>query len=119
MMADLNMSKSDVGMIASNFALAYGMSKFIGSVVSDYVSCKNLFTLSIFCTSIFTIFFGLGSNLYFLCGLWFLNGCVQGLGWPALASIIFDQYDQSTRGTVWSAATAVRAGHMWVSNTVN
>ena len=107
-MADLNLSKSDVGMIASNFALAYGSSKFIGSIVSDYVSCKTLYTVAIISTSLLTILFGMGSNLYFFCAIWFLNGGVQGFGWPSLAAIIFDQYDESTRGTVWSAATAVR-----------
>jgi sugar phosphate permease len=107
LMADLELSKSDVGVIASNFALAYGMSKFVGSVLSDYVSCRILFASSILLTSLCTMLFGFGSDLTFLCVVWFVNGCVQGLGWPALAAIIFDQYSQAARGTVWSAATAV------------
>lgn len=107
LMADLELSKSDVGVIASNFALAYGLSKFIGSVLSDYVSCRVLFTSSILLTSVLSMTFGFGWNLKFLCIVWFMSGCVQGLGWPALSTIIFDQYSQAERGTVWSAATAV------------
>jgi len=78
LMRDLGLTKTEVGLIASNFAMAYGCSKFGSSVISDHVDCKNLFTLGLFCTSLTTLIFPfVGSSVTVLSAVWFVNGLVQ------------------------------------------
>jgi sugar phosphate permease len=109
MLHDLQLTKSDLGIITSNFSLAYGASKFIWSLACDQISCKLLFLFGLIMTSVLCVAFTLGSSVEYLSAIWFLNGCMQGVGWPALASIIFENFESSQRGTAWSAATAVCA----------
>jgi MFS transporter, OPA family, sugar phosphate sensor protein UhpC len=106
-MHDLELDKSDVGMISTYFSLSYGFSKFIWSALSDRLSPKILFPFGLVMSSIFTILFTFGANKYYLSSMWFLNGCVQGSGWPALTVIIYDSFEINERGTAWSTVTAV------------
>ena len=39
--------------------------------------------------------------------LWFCHGFAQGVGWPAIASLIYDNFDVIGRGTVWSIISSV------------
>ena len=72
------LSKSEVGQIASSFAVAYGCSKFGSSVISDYINCKKLFTIGLLCTSLTSILFPcVGASVTVLSGVWFVNGLVQ------------------------------------------
>lgn len=109
LISDLQLTKADIGLITSYFSVAYGMSKFLWSVACDRFSCKILFIFGLLATSILCIAFTMGSSVEYLSVIWFLNGCVQGVGWPALASIIFNNFDSSQRGTAWSTATSVRS----------
>lgn len=74
----LGLNKSEVGIIASNFAVAYGCSKFGGSVISDHVDCKLLFVAGLLCTSLTSLLFPfVGSSVTVLSLVWFVNGLVQ------------------------------------------
>mmetsp|Transcript_15809 Transcript_15809/g.26426 ORF Transcript_15809/g.26426 Transcript_15809/m.26426 type:complete len:276 (+) Transcript_15809:42-869(+) len=106
LMRDLGLTKTEVGLIASNFAMAYGCSKFGSSVISDHVDCKNLFTLGLFCTSLTTLIFPfVGSSVTVLSAVWFVNGLVQGVGWPSVSKMIYLSYTSQQRGSAWSAAS--------------
>jgi sugar phosphate permease len=72
------LSKSEVGLIASNFALAYGCSKFGSSVISDHIDCKHLFIIGLLCTSLTSLLFPfVGNSVGVLSAVWFVNGLVQ------------------------------------------
>ena len=74
----IGLSKSEVGLIASNFAVAYGCSKFGSSVISDHINCKHMFTVGLFCTSMTSLLFPFaGSSVAVLSAVWFVNGLVQ------------------------------------------
>jgi sugar phosphate permease len=107
LLQELSLSKSDIGIISSNFSIAYGFSKFLWSIACDTFNCKHLFIFGLISTSLLCVAFTFGTTVEYLSMIWFLNGCIQGIGWPALASIIFENFDVIHRGTAWSAATSV------------
>merc|ERR1712216_303187 len=45
-------AETDIGKISSAFTAAYGLSKFMGGVASDLVSCRLLFSVAILCAGI-------------------------------------------------------------------
>ena len=74
----IDLDKVEVGLISSNFALAYGLSKFGSSIISDYVNCKNLLSIGLFCTALTSLMFPfLGSSVTVLSAVWFVNGLAQ------------------------------------------
>jgi MFS transporter, OPA family, sugar phosphate sensor protein UhpC len=78
MRATLSLSKTDVGNIATSFSVAYGISKFIGGVVSDFLPPEAMFAVGLFLTALSNVFFSLSTSTTVLCIFWFFNGAVQG-----------------------------------------
>lgn len=78
MRATLSLSKTDVGNIATSFSVAYGISKFIGGVVSDFFPPEAMFAVGLFLTALSNLFFSLTTSTTVLCIFWFFNGTVQG-----------------------------------------
>ena len=78
MRATLSLSKTDVGNIATSFSVAYGISKFIGGVVSDFLPPEAMFAMGLFLTALSNVFFSLSTSTTVLCTFWFFNGAVQG-----------------------------------------
>ena len=78
MRVSLGLSKADVGYIATSFSVAYGISKFIGGVVSDFLPPDALFAVGLFFAALSNLLFSFSTNAPLLCMLWFLNGTVQG-----------------------------------------
>ena len=78
MRATLSLSKSDVGNIATSFSVAYGISKFIGGVVSDFLPPEAMFSIGLFLTALSNLFFSFSTSTTVLCIFWFFNGTVQG-----------------------------------------
>lgn len=107
LLSDLQLTKSEIGIISSNFSIAYGFSKFFWSIICDKFSCKLLFILGLIFSSLLCIAFTFGTTVQYLSIIWFINGTIQGVGWPALASIIFENFENSMRGIAWSIATSV------------
>ena len=106
----LDFSKADIGFISAAFGVGFGSSKLIGGFLCDIYSCKKMLTLGLFTASV--------SSLAFLLirpemkasfrVVWFWHGFAQGVGWPTIASLICDNYDDLGRGTVWSLISSVR-----------
>ena len=97
----------ELGMLSSSFSIAYGLSKFFGGVLSDFVSCRALFTGGLLLAGICNALFAMpSSNFALLCFCWGMNGAVQGVGWPSLSKILLATWSKENRGLVWSLATA-------------
>ena len=79
MRTSLGLSKADVGNIATSFSVAYGISKFIGGVVSDFLPPDVLFATGLFLAALSNLLFSFSTSTSVLCVLWFLNGTVQGI----------------------------------------
>ncbi|KAL5484002.1 hypothetical protein EMCRGX_G020428 [Ephydatia muelleri] len=89
-------------MISSCFATAYGVSKFLSSVLSDHTSATFMLSLCLGFSGLCCILFPLAGGVWLLCALWFVQGITQGLGWPACAKILREWYPRSQLGMWWS-----------------
>lgn len=78
MRVTLGLSKADVGNIATSFSIAYGISKFVGGVVSDFLPPNALFAMGLFLAALSNLLFSFSTSMTALFVLWFLNGTVQG-----------------------------------------
>eukprot|EP00941_MAST-03F_sp_MAST-3F-sp1_P006536 g6536.t1 len=94
-----------IGTLNSAFTAAYGISKFGSSVLCDFLPAKQLFIAGIFATGVVNIAMTCSPSLHLITFLWFINGLVQGIGWPALSVIILNSIPASRRGLAWSICT--------------
>lgn len=95
-------SRSDVGMIASCFAVTYGFSKFLGSVVSDHASPRLVFSRGLVLSGACSLAFPLAHTVTLACVVWFLEGIMQGFGWPPCVILLKAWYPPSQIGRWWS-----------------
>eukprot|EP00638_Chattonella_subsalsa_P005159 CAMPEP_0117754592 /NCGR_PEP_ID=MMETSP0947-20121206/12916_1 /TAXON_ID=44440 /ORGANISM="Chattonella subsalsa, Strain CCMP2191" /LENGTH=418 /DNA_ID=CAMNT_0005573701 /DNA_START=391 /DNA_END=1647 /DNA_ORIENTATION=+ len=96
----------EMGSIASSFTLFYGLSKFIGGLLSDLFSNRMLFVVGLALSGFSQIVFGLSSSLPIFCFVWALNGLVQGVGWPSLSGIVMNWFPKHKRGRAFAVLTA-------------
>ena len=76
----LKFNKTDAGAVATAFSIAYGLSKFVGGILSDFCDADLLFASCLLVTSVLNVVFALfcGSSILKMMILWFLQGFFQG-----------------------------------------
>eukprot|EP00186_Timspurckia_oligopyrenoides_P003292 CAMPEP_0182448626 /NCGR_PEP_ID=MMETSP1172-20130603/28485_1 /TAXON_ID=708627 /ORGANISM="Timspurckia oligopyrenoides, Strain CCMP3278" /LENGTH=594 /DNA_ID=CAMNT_0024645563 /DNA_START=82 /DNA_END=1866 /DNA_ORIENTATION=- len=97
----LGFSLEQLGIITSIFPMAYGISKLIGGILSDFFSTRVFMALGLSVTGLINILFGLQTSLPIFCLLWALNGVFQGFGAPPCAKLLTAWYPKTERGTWW------------------
>ena len=102
---ELGFTMEDIGMLNSAFTSAYGGSKFLGNVLCDFFSSSQLFVLGLTAVGVTNIAMGLSEARGLSIAVWFANGSLQGLGWPALSEIVMKWYPPAVRGSIWSSCT--------------
>ena len=95
-------SHKDIGMISSCFAFAYGCSKFAGSVISDHASPQKIFSWGLILAGGCCLVFPLASTAMLACFVWFVEGVVQGCGWPPCVILLKAWYPPTHIGRWWS-----------------
>jgi len=91
-----------LGQLSSVYPLAYGSSRFLGGLLSDRLSPKQVFALGLAICGSLNIAFGLSSSMPLFIGFWLLNGCFQGLAAPAIVKMIANWFTPAERGFWWS-----------------
>ncbi len=102
---DLGFDKTDVGILATIFAIAYGISKFTNGVFCDRSNPRYFMAFGLILTGVSNLLFGLASSLFIFGLLWAMNGWFQGWGWPPCAKLLTYWFGKEERGTWWSACT--------------
>ncbi|MFT5483485.1 MAG: OPA family glycerol-3-phosphate transporter-like MFS transporter [Halieaceae bacterium] len=110
-------SKGELGVALSAVSIAYGLSKFLMGSVSDRSNPRYFMAAGLFCSACIMLVFGLvpwaTSSVTIMFVLLFLNGWVQGMGWPACGRTIVHWYSGNERGrvvSVWNVAHNVGGG---------
>lgn len=109
LMEDLKISKGDLGLITSLFAIIYGISKFINGILCDRSNPRYFMSIGLMLTGIFNVMFGISSTLFWFCLFWSFNAWFQGCGWPACTKQLTYWFSRSERGTWWSVCTTSHA----------
>lgn len=100
------LTKDNIGLIASSFSLAYGISKFVASIMSDHFSPRKLFVTGLLLNGVCCVLFPLSKSVTVSSSLWFVTGLVQGLGWAPCAVLLKTWYPPSQMGRWWSVLSS-------------
>lgn len=107
----LGYSKAELGFAMSAISIAYGLSKFFMGNVSDRSNARYFLAAGLILSSLTMIFMGLSpfatSSVAIMFILLFINGWVQGMGWPACGRVVVHWYSIKERGTamsIWNLA---------------
>jgi OPA family glycerol-3-phosphate transporter-like MFS transporter len=107
----LGYSKAELGFAMSAISIAYGLSKFMMGNVSDRSNARYFLAIGLILSSLTMIFMGLSpfatSSIAIIFILLFINGWVQGMGWPASGRVVVHWFSIKERGTtmsIWNLA---------------
>ena len=110
-------SRGDLGLALSGVSIAYGLSKFLMGNVSDRSNARYFLSAGLLLSA--GIMFMMGtvhwatSSIAIMFVLLFLNGWVQGMGWPPCGRTMVHWWSQKERGevvAVWNVAHNVGGG---------
>jgi OPA family glycerol-3-phosphate transporter-like MFS transporter len=103
---EMGWDKGDLGLVGAALSVAYGISKFVMGNVSDRSNPKVFLSLGLGISALIMFFWGLNDWVFASLGMMiflnFLNGWVQGMGWPACGRTLSHWFSQKERGTVVS-----------------
>ncbi|MBE8720631.1 glycerol-3-phosphate transporter [Sphingobacterium pedocola] len=104
-------TKAELGFAMSALSIAYGLSKFLMGNVSDRSNARYFLATGLILSSLTMIFMGFSSfatsSITIMFALLFINGWVQGMGWPACGRVVVHWYSIRERGTamsIWNLA---------------
>lgn len=102
LIADLHLTKTQIGTIWSALYLSYGISKFVNGAIGDRANARYFMAIGLLLSALMNVAFGMSSSLLTLGIFWTLNGWVQGMGWPPCARLLTHWYSSNERGTKWA-----------------
>ncbi|WJE16279.1 glycerol-3-phosphate transporter [Halobacillus sp. ACCC02827] len=112
-------SKGELGVALSAISIAYGISKFVMGTVSDRSNARYFLATGLILSAIINLLMGFvpffTSTVTVMFVLLFLNGWVQGMGWPPSGRTLVHWFSVSERGgktSIWNVAHNVGGGLM-------
>lgn len=112
-------TKSDLGVALSAISIAYGISKFVMATISDRSNARVFLSLGLVLSALVMIAMGsfhwATSSIAIMFALLFVNGWVQGMGWPPCGRVVvhwFSVKERGTRMSIWNVAHNVGGGLM-------
>jgi MFS transporter, OPA family, glycerol-3-phosphate transporter len=112
-------SKTQLGVALSALAFSYGISKFVMATFSDRSNSRVFMTVGLILSAIISLLMGFfpyfTSSLTIIYIMLFLNGWVQGMGWPPAGRTLVHWFSISERGNktaIWNVAHNVGGGLM-------
>ncbi|AZP12537.1 glycerol-3-phosphate transporter [Undibacterium parvum] len=114
---EMGYSKTQLGFALSGVSIAYGLSKFLMGNISDRSNPRVFLALGLVLSALLTIFIGTSSwalsSVGVMFALLFINGWVQGMGWPPAGRTMVHWWSHKERGKVvalWNTAHNVGGG---------
>lgn len=98
---DLNIPVAKIGLPTSVFSAFYGIGKFYGSILTDYLPCAECHTLGVLLCGLNLSAIGLCNGISSISAMWGIQGLLQALGWPFLSRIVIDKLPQEERAKYW------------------
>ncbi len=114
---DTGLNKADIGIIANAVLFSYGLSKFFSAMLSDRANARFFLPLGLALSALtnLTVAFvpWVTASVSIFATVMFINGWVQGMGWPPSGRILVHWFSTNERGwktSVWNTAHNVGAG---------
>ena len=109
----LGYTKTQLGLIGSAYAIAYGWSKFIMGNVSDRSNPRYFMAVGLFLSGLVNIFFPVFSGVALMYCMMFMNGWFGGMGYPPSSRTMAHWFSISERGTmmsIWNCSHNIGGG---------
>lgn len=100
--AELQITKSDIGIVISFGAILYGLGKCFFGMVGDRYNARYVMAIGLLCSAIMNLLMGFSSVIPMFALCWALNNCFQSMGWPACAKMLTHWYSPTEIGTKWA-----------------
>eukprot|EP00931_Biecheleriopsis_adriatica_P117536 TRINITY_DN93041_c0_g1_i1.p1 TRINITY_DN93041_c0_g1~~TRINITY_DN93041_c0_g1_i1.p1 ORF type:complete len:541 (+),score=77.63 TRINITY_DN93041_c0_g1_i1:113-1735(+) len=98
---ELNIPVARIGLPNSVFSAAYGIGKFFGSILTDYLPCAECHTLGILLCGLDVAAVGLCRGITSIAAVWGLQGALQAFGWPFLSRILINKLSKEQCAKYW------------------
>ncbi len=103
--------KLGIGLVANAVLIAYGLSKFFMATISDRSNARYFLplglALSAVCNLVVAFVPAVSASLAFFAIVMFINGWVQGMGWPPCGRVLVHWFSTNERGwktAIWNTA---------------
>lgn len=100
-----------IGLIANAVLIAYGLSKFFSATISDRSNARYFLPLGLALSAVanFAVAFvpGVAASVGLFATIMFVNGWVQGMGWPPSGRVLVHWFSTNERGwktAIWNCA---------------
>ena len=99
---DLEISKSDIGIVISIAAILYGIGKCVFGMIGDRYSARYVMSIGLLLSAIMNLFMGFSSTIPAFAVFWAINYSFQSMGWPPCAKLLTHWYSPTEIGTKWA-----------------
>lgn len=109
----LGYTKTQLGLIGSAYAVAYGWSKFIMGNISDRSNPRYFMATGLFLSGLVNIFFPVFSGVAVMYCIMFMNGWFGGMGYPPCSRTMAHWFSINERGTkmsIWNCSHNIGGG---------
>ena len=110
-------TKGELGLALSAISIAYGISKFLMGNLSDRSNSRKFITIGLVLSALTMIVMGsfpfAVSSVGIMFAILFVNGWVQGMGWPPCGRTMVHWFSHKERGvkmSIWNVAHNVGGG---------
>ena len=109
----MGFDKADLGWALSAVSIAYGISKFVMGTVSDHSNARVFIPLGLIASAVIMTVMGLipwtvsSLSIMLMFCILFVNGWVQGMGWPPCGRVMVHWFSVQERGvkmSIWNIA---------------
>ncbi len=114
---DMGYTKGELGIALSAISIAYGISKFMMGNLSDRSNARKFLTIGLVLSALTMIIMGsfafAVSSITMMFAILFINGWVQGMGWPPCGRTMVHWFSHKERGvkmSIWNVAHNVGGG---------
>lgn len=107
------LNAAELGIAVSALSFSYGVSKFFMGIISDKSNPRTFLSMGIILSGIANIMLAFANNTKVIIVLMILNGCFQGMGWPACGRTIAHWFSDRERGvkmSVWNISHNIVGG---------
>lgn len=108
---DGRVSTVGIGVITNAALIAYGLSKFLSAIVSDRSNARYFLPLGLALSALANLAIAfvpaLSASVAVFASVMFVNGWVQGMGWPPCGRVLVHWFSTSERGiktAFWNVA---------------
>ena len=95
---ELDLTKTQIGLILGSLKIAYGIGQFINGQLAEKFSARKLLAVGMLTSALLNVIFGFGTALYFLVFIWAANGYFQALGWTPTMRVAANWFPWEKRG---------------------